>query len=72
MGYFGRIREIEEKWSKTREKWELDSLSFQTRCHSHVENLFPTLCPHNRIITKTFQAREMLFSFKSAFKVHKD
>lgn len=27
---------------------------------------------HNRFIPKTFQAREMLFSFKSLFKVHKE
>ena len=40
--------------------------------HSHGESLFTTLFPHNRIIPKTFQAREMLFSFKSLFKGHKD
>lgn len=74
MGYVGRVREVEEmeKKGKKRDKWELDSLSFQIRCHGHGENLFSTLSPHNRIIPKTFQAREMLFSFKSVFRVHKD
>lgn len=67
----GRVREVEKKREK-RDKWESDSPSFQTCCHSPAENLLSTLFPHNRIIEKTFERRGMLFSLKSLFKEHKD
>lgn len=73
MGCVGRVREVEqmEKKSEKKDEWESDFPSFQTCCHNPEKNLLRTLFPHNRIIPKTFGVREMLFSFKSSFKVHK-